>query len=148
MNRITIRRFDIVRMANIVAAVYVVFALIFGLFIFLPILLIGGIASSQSSSGAAAIFGAGLIGGLIFYVIIVLVYAIFGWIFGAIIAAVYNFVAGRLGGLQLDVTLEGPSGGGYPQPAYPAPYGSPAGYPQGYGQAPTPPWGNQPPPPA
>ena len=111
MHRLTIRRFDIVRTANIVAVIYLLIALVFGLFIFLPFALIGGIASSQAGSGAGVALGAGLVGGLIFYVIIVAFYAIAGWIFGAIVAALYNIVAGRIGGLQLDVSREGPSSG-------------------------------------
>ena len=111
MQRLTIRRFDIVRAANIVATIYTLIAVVFGLFIFLPFALIGGIAGSQSSNGAGVALGAGLIGGLIFYILIVVFYAIAGWISGAILAAIYNFVAGRIGGLRMDVAVEGPSGG-------------------------------------
>jgi hypothetical protein len=145
MNRLTIRRFDIVRTANMIAMFYVMLALVFGLFIFLPIALIGGIAGSRGDNGAGAALGVGLVGGLIFYLLIVVFYAIFGWIFGAIAAAVYNFVAGRIGGFQLDVTLQGPYGGApgaqVPVAAYP---GYPAqgynAYPQGYAPAPAPSW--------
>lgn len=138
MNRITIRRFDIVRTANMVAAFYLLLALIFGLFFILPFVLIGGIAGSRTSDGGGALLVGGLVAGLVIYLFIVLFYAVVGWVFGAIGAAVYNFLAGRIGGFQLDVTLEGPSGGGYPQggypaPAYAAPYPAPSsGYPPGY----------------
>jgi hypothetical protein len=146
MQRLTIRRFDIVRTANITAAIYVLIALVFGLFIFLPFALVGIVGSrvSDGEVSSGAILGAGLIGGLIFYVVIVVFYAIAGWIFGAILAALYNFVAGRIGGLQLDVAFDGPSGGGPGMPVgayaagYPAPGYNP--YPQGYAPAPGPAW--------
>ena len=146
MQRLTIRRFDIIRPANITAAIYVLIALVFGLFIFLPVALFSIVGSrvSDGEVSTGAILGAGLVGGLIFYVIIVVFYAIAGWIFGAILAAVYNFVAGRIGGLQLDIAFEGPSGGapGMPVAGYPAGYPAPGynAYPPGYAPAPGPTW--------
>ena len=148
MNRITIRRFDVVRTANIAAALYLVITLVFSLVIFLPVTLLVSVAGTQyGGNGMGAILGAGVIGVLIFAVIGGLIYAVIGWIITAIMVALYNFVAGRIGGLQVDVTIEGPMPGYGAQ----APYGYPAGYPAqpapphgpGSGQPPVPPpgWG-------
>jgi hypothetical protein len=112
MNRITIRRFDVVRTANIAAALYLVVTLVFSLVFFLPFTLLVSVAGSQyGGDGMGAIMGAGVIGVLIFAVIGGLIYAVIGWIITAIMVALYNFVAGRIGGLQLDVTIEGPMPG-------------------------------------
>ena len=54
-----------------------------------------------------AIMGAGVVGVLIFAVIGGLIYAVIGWIITAIMVALYNFIAGRIGGLQVDVTDRG-----------------------------------------
>jgi hypothetical protein len=133
MNRITIRRFDVVRTANVVAALYMAIVLIFGLLFFVPFALFGGIAASRVGGSGAAIFGAGLVGSLIFVAIGVVVYGVIGWIMTAIMVALYNFVAGRVGGIRMVVDLEVPYGApGYGGPGYPAGYGG-----GGYG---TPQW--------
>jgi hypothetical protein len=129
MNRLTIRRFDIVRTANMVAATYVAIGLVIGLII-LPFALLALLAGSRAGNGGAA--GAGLIAGVFFYAVAIVFYAVVGWVFGAILAAVYNFVAGRIGGLRFDVSIESP-GGGFP--GYPAAYATP--YPA---QSQGPPW--------
>ncbi|MGI8588053.1 MAG: DUF3566 domain-containing protein [Chloroflexia bacterium] len=56
--------------------------------------------TGQSSGGLGAI---GLIGSIIFYVIGIFLYGIFGGIFGALYALIYNMTAGFTGGIQLDV---------------------------------------------
>jgi hypothetical protein len=101
-----------------------------------------------------------LVGGLLLTVF----YTIFGWIFTAIACALYNGVAGRVGGIEIQIesTTPGAPGGGYPAYGYPtygvpAPYPAPVQYPAP-GQYPAPvqpggppaPWGGGqvPPPPA
>lgn len=106
----------------------------FSLVFFLPFTLLISVAGSQyGGDGMGAIMGAGIVGVLIFAVIGGLVYAVVGWIITAIMVALYNFIAGRIGGLQVDVTIEGPMPG----------YGAPAGYgyAAGYGAQPAPPQG-------
>jgi hypothetical protein len=129
VNRVTVRRFDVVRTANIVAAMYAVIVIAVMLVFLLPFLLIGGLAGltgAGSDSGAgAAIVGAGVIGGLIFLVLGAAFYAVIGWVMTAIVVLIYNWLAGRLGGLQLDVQVDGPWPGGYA--AYPGYSGTAAG---------------------
>jgi hypothetical protein len=128
MNRLTIRRFDVVRTANIVAALYVVTVAIFMLLFFVPIMLLAGIAGVSTDGGEVIpMLGAGIAGTLFVAVIAVVFYGVIGWVMAAIGCAVYNWVAGRIGGLRMEVEVEWPSGGG---PGYPVqPYAAP-GYPQ------------------
>ena len=141
MTRVSIRRLDVIRAANIAAVLYAVIILAFGLILFVPFVLFAGVASTQIGGEAgAATFGGGVIGAILIFVFAAVAYAIFGWIFTAILVALFNLVAGRMGGLRADVVFESmPPGGGL------APYGSPPGYgqPQVAGQPPTPPanWG-------
>ncbi len=132
MQRLTIRRFDVLKTASVVTALYAVLIAIFGLIFIVPLVLIG-IAGSSGGDNSAAL-GAGLLGGLVFYVFIILFYAIFIWIGTVILLALYNFVAGRMGGIRFVVDVEGQAGG---YPGYPVgtPYAAP------YPAQPQVPWG-------
>jgi hypothetical protein len=149
MTRVTIRRFDIIRAANIAAVLYAVIVAVFSLLFFLPFTLIVGIAGSRAgdSGMGLGIFGAGIAGALIFTLVGIVAYGIMGWIMTAIMVALYNFVAGRVGGIQADVEMSGPYGGpGFGGPGYPAPgYGGPTwpapGAPGGPPASPPPGWG-------
>jgi hypothetical protein len=148
MTRVTIRRFDVIRAANIAALLYAVIVAVFSLLFIVPFALIAGVAGSRADGGMGlGIFGAGLVGGLIFMLVGIVLYGILGWITTAIMVALYNFVAGRIGGIQADVEIQGPYGmPGYGGPGYPAPgYGNPAwpapGAPGGAPVAPPSGWG-------
>jgi hypothetical protein len=136
MNRVTIRRFDVVRTATVAAALYALIAIVFGLLFFLPFGLLAGVAGMRTDSGAggAGLVGVGIVGTLVFVLFGVVFYGVVGWVMTAIMCALYNFVAGRVGGIRVEVDVEGPYGGGpgYPAPGYPAAYPAP-----GYG---TPAW--------
>ena len=159
MNRVTIRRFDVVRTATVAAVLYAVIAVVFALVFFLPIALLTSVAGSRAGAGEmGAVFGAGLVGVLILATLGALFYAVVGWVMTAIVCVLYNFVAGRVGGIRVVVDVEGPypGGPGYGMPAYPgyaAPgqYGAPGqpAYPGQYGAPPVSygPPGSIPPPP-
>ena len=129
MNRVTIRRFDVIRTANVVAVLYavavIIVALVF-LVLFLLIAALGGRGYSGSEMGG--VIGAGLVGGLLFAVIGIVFYGVVGWVMTAIVCALYNVVAGRIGGIRVIVDVEGPYPGApaYGGPGYPAGYGVPA----------------------
>lgn len=126
MNRVTIRRFDVVRTANVVAVLYAVMVLVIGLVFVVPFTLLTAIAGvSYSGSEVAGVIGASIAGGLILGVLAIVFYGILGWITTALACALYNWVAGRIGGFRVEVDVEGPYPGG---PGYPVPYGAP-----GYG---------------
>ena len=122
MNRVTVRRIDVVRAANIVAALYAVAVVIFGLVVFVPLALIGGLAGARGGDASATTaLGAGIAGGIVFFLIAVVFYGVIGWITTAIACALYNVVAGRIGGFQVLVDMDAPYQGGYPAP-YPGAY--------------------------
>src|SRR4051794_39943269 len=106
MNRVTIRHIDVIRAANIVAIVYAVAVVIFGLVIIVPFLLIGGLAGLRGD-GAGTV-GAGVAGGLVLLLVGVGFYGGIGWVVTAIACALYNAVAARVGGLRFVVDIEGP----------------------------------------
>ncbi len=129
MNRVTIRRFDVIRTATVAAALYAVIVLVFGLLFIVPFTLLAGVAgvSSGRSDVGAGLVGAGIVGGLVFLVVGVLLYAVIGWVMTGIMCALYNFVAGRFGGIRMEVDVEVPYGGapGYGGPGYPTGYAAP-----------------------
>ena len=45
--------------------------------------------------------GAGLVGGLLVAAIGIVFYGVMGWVMTAIVCALYNFVAGRIGGIRV-----------------------------------------------
>ena len=96
---------------------------------FVPFMLIAAIAGTgYSGSEMGGVIGAGLVGGLLFVVVGIVFYGVMGWVMTAIVCALYNFVAGRIGGIRVIVDVEGPYPGGpaYGGPGYPAGYAVPA----------------------
>jgi hypothetical protein len=124
-----IRRFGVVRTANVVALLYlVVFAILI-----LPFAVFF-MATGTTPGQAGALVG-GAVAALVFYVVL-------GWVFTAIACLIYNFVARFAGGIEVEVERVGPGGpsAGYPyggpygQVTGQAPWGSPTGpQPPGYG---------------
>jgi hypothetical protein len=148
MQRLTIARFDPVRTANIVAALYAVIVLVFGALFAIPVGLLALAAGERS--GHSGFTGAGAIGVIVLLAIAVVFYAGVGWVFTAIICALYNWLAGRMGGIQVDVRQEPPSYGGPAVPAWPAqpaaPFAvGPGAQPPGQDAPPQPPTGWGPP---
>lgn len=143
-NRVTLRRFDVIRTATVAAVLYAVTVLVIGLIFVVPFILLAGAAgiSSGRSDIAAGVAGAGIIGAMLLLVLGALFYAVVGWVMTAIACVFYNFVAGRVGGIRMEVDIEMPYGApgygapGYGAPAWPAPasQGPPMAPPAGWGQ--------------
>jgi len=150
MQRFTIARFDPVRTANIVAALYAVIVLVFGALFAIPFGLVALVAGQRS--GQPGVAGGGAIGILFLLLIAVVFYAAVGWVLTAITCALYNWLAGRMGGIQVDVRQETPRYGAPGIPAWGAQPGAPAiglgAEPPGIAQPPTPGSGPVPPAPA
>ena len=127
MQRLTIARFDAVRTANIVAALYAVIVLVIGLLFAVPILLVALAAGRDMSPGVAT---GGAVGGLVLLALAVVFYAGIGWVMTALVCILYNALAARIGGIRVEVQAEGPAmmGPGGPGWATPAPISAaPAG---------------------
>ncbi len=88
-----ISRFAVHQTSKIVAVVYFVIGIIL-----VPIFILAGRASPDS--GPMLWVG----------VAMPLIYAVFGYIFTAIALAVYNWLAGRVGGIEFELTSVGPPG--------------------------------------
>jgi hypothetical protein len=80
--------------------------------LFIPIALIGGLASMATQQTNSAIGGAAL---LAFGIIAPFLYGGIGFVFGAIAAWIYNLIAKRLGGIEIEL-----------EPASAVSYGSPS----------------------
>ena len=120
MNRVTVRHIDVVRAANVVAVLYTVVVVVFGLLFLVPLALFGGLAGAElrqrrdrGGGGrehrrrALHLRGRGRV------------------LRGAAAGSrppsrcwLYNLVAARIGGVRFVVDVEGPyPGGGYPAAA-------------------------------
>ncbi len=128
---VRIRRFGIIKTANMAAAVYAVIVLLFSLVILVPMAILG-VAMVPSAGGAMV--GAGVAGVLLFALFGTLIYAVIGWIMTAIACAFYNLVAGWVGGIEVQVEPTTPWG--YPGYGAPGGYGGQYGAPGGYGAPP------------
>ena len=109
---VRIRRFNIVKTATVVALIYVVIVAVF----LIPFTLLVGIAGVSMNGGPEV--GAGVVGILLFSVVIALVYGVVGWVVTAIGCAIYNLVAGWIGGIEVEVERVEPPP---PPPAWMAP---------------------------
>lgn len=116
-----IRRFGVLRTANVVALFYLVTFAILIVPVVLLMLLLG------TGTGPRAVQTGPIIGGAI---AALLIYPIIGWVFTAIACLIYNLVARWVGGIEVQVDRVEPPG--YPAAGYP--YGS--GYGPTYGQVP------------
>ncbi|MDE1873920.1 MAG: hypothetical protein KGI04_02255 [Candidatus Micrarchaeota archaeon] len=89
----TIKKLGVMSVAKIEGVIGVVVGFIIGILVFL----VGSAASSIA--GTSSLGGLGALSLIIFPI----VYGIMLFIFGAVIAWVYNMVAGEIGGIQIDL---------------------------------------------
>jgi len=101
-----VKKIGVMSLGKIMGALYALFGLIFGA-IFSLISLLGFTAGAASQGANEAvislIFGVGAI------IALPIFYGIMGFVAGLISAFFYNFIAGMVGGLELEV--EGAAGG-------------------------------------
>jgi hypothetical protein len=74
--------------------------------LFIPIALIGGLASMVSQQPNSAVSGAAM---LAFGIFAPFLYGGMGFVFGAIGAWIYNLIAKRLGGIEIELEPSSPS---------------------------------------
>lgn len=96
-----IRRFGVIRTANVVALLYLIVIAV----IFVPIALIFAIAVPGTSLGGGGAFAgnAGALGILFIGLLLAAFYGIVGWIFTALACLLYNFAAGIVGGIEIQL---------------------------------------------
>ena len=123
MAKMVIKRFGIFSAAKIYCVVMAGVGLVIGVPFGLIMIIFG--AAIMSSSGRDAAAGGGVTMGLgLFYMIgLPVIYAVLGFVLGAIGAAIYNLASRTIGGLELELENVDP----------------------GYATPPSPNWGDQPP---
>lgn len=87
-----VRRFSVAQTAKVVGLLYAVMAVIF-----MPFFLIAAFAAPKGSG-----FSVGLA------LVLPIVYGVLGFIFAAIGCALYNWVAGMVGGIEVELDVSGP----------------------------------------
>jgi len=90
-----IRRFGVIRTSNVVAFFYIVIVA----FIFVPIAAIVALATPANQS----VGGFGAVGVLVIGLLAAIVYGIIGWMFTALACLLYNFAAGMIGGIEIQL---------------------------------------------
>jgi hypothetical protein len=120
---VRIRRFGVVKTATVSAAMYFVLIVVFVLLL-TPFVAIVRVSTPSGVTMPGIDPATGFLGVLVFGLIAALIYAIIGWIFTAIACLLYNFVAGFVGGIEVQLEQVTPA------PVSPAPdWGPPASTP-------------------
>src|ERR1700736_1394021 len=88
------KRVGVLSMAKMQAGVCALIALVF-----IPFFLLAGVLGMALPGQSSA---AGLVGAIFMCIVMPILYGIFGFIFGAIWAFVYNLVAARMGGIEVE----------------------------------------------
>ena len=135
MQKMQLKRIGVLSFAKTYAVVTAGIMLIIGVPLFLLMTLFGAAMATQSRGGLGG-FGFGLIGSLFFLVFMVVVYAIVGFIIGALMAVIYNVAAGFAGGVEMELEGMAPEYGAPPPPQWNQ-YQQPGG---GYQQGQQPPY--------
>ncbi|MGH2428843.1 MAG: hypothetical protein ACRDGV_08160 [Candidatus Limnocylindria bacterium] len=102
---VRIRRFGVVRTANLAAVLYFLVSLLFVLPFVLILFATGGGSAAPGVPGAPGVPDLRAFG-LVFALLIPLLYAGLGWIFTAIACLFYNLAARFTGGIEVEVTRE------------------------------------------
>lgn len=95
---VRIRRFNVVKTATVVALMYTVIVAVFAI----PFFLLFAIAGVAVNGGPTQAVGNGF-GLIVVGIVAALVYGLIGWIATAIVCLLYNFVAGLVGGIEVEV---------------------------------------------
>jgi hypothetical protein len=103
MNKIRIRKIGVLSVAKL----YAVMALVLSLLISIPyglfIMVFGAAALGTGEYGSMLAGGGAIVIGILVMIGLPILYAIFGFIGGAIGALLYNLFAGIIGGIEIEV---------------------------------------------
>lgn len=104
MNKLRIRKLGVLSVAKMYAVMMLVISLLiaipYGLFI-IVFSLIG--AGSASGDAAVMLGGGGIVMGFGIMIGMPIMYALMGFVFGALGALIYNVFAGMVGGIEIEV---------------------------------------------
>ena len=96
-----IKRIGVLKAGVIQASIMALFGLIIGLCFLLFGTMLAGLTGG--SDGTAAAGALGMLGGMGMVIFLPIMYGVTGFLAGVIGAAVYNLVAGMVGGLEIEV---------------------------------------------
>lgn len=102
MAQLTIKRVGVLSVAKIYAAIFVVYGLIVGVINLFFVMIFGAFLGSISSDAGGSV----ILMGFVMMFVYPILFAIFGFIGGAISALIYNVAAGMAGGIELEVEDE------------------------------------------
>lgn len=101
-----VKRIGVVSMAKVMGVLYLVLSLLVALPLACFSLFSGSLFASAGFEDPETLglgFATGIVGALIYAICLPLFYAVIGFIAGAIIAFVYNILAGSIGGIELEL---------------------------------------------
>ena len=102
MAKMVIKRFGVLSAAKLYAVVMAAIGLIIGIPLGLIMMVVGAAVMSMGRDGAAG-GGVGIGMGLFYMIGLPIIYAVLGFVMGAVGAAVYNIAARTIGGLELEL---------------------------------------------
>lgn len=107
MNKLRIKKLGVLSVAKMYAVMAFIISLLiaipYGLFIIVFSLIGAAGASGQSSEGALALGGGGIVMGIVVMIAIPTMYTVIAFIGGALGAVIYNILAGIVGGIEIEV---------------------------------------------
>ena len=98
---VTVRRIEPVSLAKVMGIVYALLMLVFGIPMGLFMMAVGGLAGSMDGGGLGAGFGLGM--GLMMMIMYPIMGAVMGFIGGLLTGYIYNLVADRIGGVDMEL---------------------------------------------
>lgn len=103
MNKLRIRKIGVLSVAKLNALIAFVFSLLLAIPYGLIIMIFGATAFGTGESGGMLAGGGAIIFGILIMIGLPILYAIIGFVGGAIGALLYNLFAGIIGGIEIEV---------------------------------------------
>jgi len=97
-----LRRIGVLSLAKISAAIYALLGLVGGAIVSLVSLVVGTVAPAESGGALSALFGVAAV------VVLPVFYGVVGFVGSLIMAALYNWLAGMVGGVHIDLRVVAP----------------------------------------
>jgi hypothetical protein len=109
MKKTLLRRVDVFSAAKIMAIIYAIIGLIYGVIFMIFMMFVGLAAISYPNSYSPAGAGGAFLGGIFILILTPIFAAIGGFIAGALFAFIYNLAVGWIGPLEMEMDI--PDGG-------------------------------------
>ena len=114
--KVIVKRLGVFSLAKLSAVTGAGLGLVIGIPVGLIMIVFGAAMMSQGGGDAAAGAGVGVGIGIFYMIGLPIIYGVFGLIGGAVYALIYNFAAGVLGGIEMELENASDVGYGAPPP--------------------------------